>query len=260
LLLPSNFKKALRTSHRWQSTTAKTDGDDSVAGPLIRKQISMAKRKFQESLRTRNSTIPTSLRDSIVNDLELGYVPPVFHALVRGKPEVDKNALLRSTNAVSGNRPHETDKQSMFMGVGGKDLNSLVSDGESRELCCHDGMRIWHYVEIHADVAAHLVNEKAQMLGHGVEATKVTGLMGLDDFDRDATGGPFFLLTRPESRGVVASCFAFGATTAIIGSPGIGKSWNLLYALQQALLYDNATVLLHTDDSCELFLRRNEKI
>jgi hypothetical protein len=54
------------------------------------------------------------------------------------------------------------------------------------------------------------------------------------------------LVTRPQSRGVVANCFGAlkkASTLAITGSPGIGKSWTLLYALQQALLYDNASVI-----------------
>jgi hypothetical protein len=51
------------------------------------------------------------------------------------------------------------------------------------------------------------------------------------------------LITRPESRGVVNSCFDCPGTSVVMGSPGIGKSWNLLFALQQALLYDGANVI-----------------
>jgi hypothetical protein len=49
---------------------------------------------------------------------------------------------------------------------------------------------------------------------------------------------------------------------AITGMPGIGKSWTLLYALQQALLYDGANVLFffQKSDDVFLYLRRNNKI
>lgn len=47
-----------------------------------------------------------------------------------------------------------------------------------------------------------------------------------------------------------------------MGSPGIGKSWTLLYALQQALLYDGASVMLFLKKMGRafLFLRRGIQI
>jgi hypothetical protein len=53
------------------------------------------------------------------------------------------------------------------------------------------------------------------------------------------------LITRNLSRGIVADCFRRSkknSAYAIVGSPGIGKSWTLLYALQQSLLYKGACV------------------
>ncbi len=49
---------------------------------------------------------------------------------------------------------------------------------------------------------------------------------------------------------------------AITGSPGIGKSWTLFYALQQALLYDGARVLFffQKQNSASLYLRKNNKM
>jgi hypothetical protein len=46
--------------------------------------------------------------------------------------------------------------------------------------------------------------------------------------------GPFFFFF---------FCAKPGSVHAIVGSPGIGKSWSLIYALQQALLFKNACVL-----------------
>jgi hypothetical protein len=94
------------------------------------------------------------------------------------------------------------------------------------------------------------------MIGDDVEVTK--SLLSIFDVDEHTDEVPlvlpdtteayssYNLVTRPQSRGVVTNCFAAlkkASTFAITGSPGIGKSWTLLYALQQALLYDNATVI-----------------
>ena len=73
------------------------------------------------------------------------------------------------------------------------------------------------------------------------------------------------LMTRRLSRGVVADCFAKSEecrTYAMVGNPGIGKSWTLIYALQQALLYENACVMLcfQQDKMAIVCLRRNNKI
>jgi hypothetical protein len=54
------------------------------------------------------------------------------------------------------------------------------------------------------------------------------------------------MITRRLSRGVVSQCFGetkSKSTLAIVGNPGIGKSWTLIYALQQAMLYENVCVL-----------------
>ena len=66
--------------------------------------------------------------------------------------------------------------------------------------------------------------------------------------DRD---GGHKLITRRLSRG-----------DAITGNPGIGKSWTLIYALQQTLLYENACVLLcfQKDGTAIVCIRRNNKI
>jgi hypothetical protein len=73
------------------------------------------------------------------------------------------------------------------------------------------------------------------------------------------------LLTRRLSRGVMASCFRVitpRAVLAITGSPGIGKTWTLLYGLQQALLYKEAYVLFFKQKTGDAFfcVRRHSKI
>jgi hypothetical protein len=104
------------------------------------------------------------------------------------------------------------------------------------------------------------------MLGEGIECTELKSIpTKINAKDKSS-----ILFTRPESRGVVADVFHRfaveaddgGSVAAITGLPGIGKSWTLLYALQQALLYDGATVVFFFQkrDIALLYLRRKNKI
>jgi hypothetical protein len=85
-----------------------------------------------------------------------------------------------------------------------------------------------------------LVNTPAVMVGHDLEVTALPS-----EFPVDLLNGRN-LITRSLSRGVVADCFEHskpGSVHSIVGAPGIGKSWNLIYALQQALLFENVCVI-----------------
>jgi predicted NACHT family NTPase len=79
------------------------------------------------------------------------------------------------------------------------------------------------------------------MAGEDIEVTKLSNVFLVDQ------KSGVNLITRRLSRGVVADCFKLSESCsnyAIVGSPGIGKSWTLLYALQQALLSNNACVVI----------------
>jgi hypothetical protein len=82
------------------------------------------------------------------------------------------------------------------------------------------------------------------MLGEGIECTTLESIpTGVDPNDKSSE-----LLTRPESSGVVSDVFHRFANeandgewvVAVTGLTGIGKSWTLLYALQQLCIYDGA--------------------
>jgi hypothetical protein len=78
------------------------------------------------------------------------------------------------------------------------------------------------------------------MEGYDIEVTQLESAFHVD------TGSGRNLITRSLSRGVVASCFNSSKPSSnhsIVGNSGIGKSWTLVYALQQALLYENACVM-----------------
>jgi hypothetical protein len=95
------------------------------------------------------------------------------------------------------------------------------------------------------------------MAGEDIEVTTLVKLF-------PGIKGEKNLITRSMSRGVVADCFHLlqpDTTYAIVGNPGIGKSWTLLYALQQALLYENSLVLLFLKSKEAIVcIRRNHKI
>ena len=97
------------------------------------------------------------------------------------------------------------------------------------------------------------------MAGEDIEVTKLMIPIFVDQVNGKN------LITRRLSRGVVADCLALskkGSTYAISGSPGIGKSWNLIYTLQQALLYENVCVLFCSQKQriTIVCIRRNNKI
>jgi hypothetical protein len=117
----------------------------------------------------------------------------------------------------------------------------------------------WNFTKKYTQIVTDIVNAPADMVGEDIEVTKL-----VEPFAVDRKSG-YNLITRRLSRGVVADCFAkseFCSTYAIVGNPGIGKSWTLLYALQQALLYDNVCVLLcfQKDSNAIVCIRRNNQI
>ena len=99
----------------------------------------------------------------------------------------------------------------------------------------------WKFDQKHTKYITALVKDPSHMAGEDIEVTKLMHPISIDKLNGKN------LITRRLSRGVVADCLALskkGSTYAISGSPGIGKSWTLIYTLQQALLYENICVLL----------------
>jgi hypothetical protein len=213
----------------------------------------------------------------ILEDLKKGLVPPIFHALIRGRPcvafqtkaismpSIYTVTAAKIPDAILGRiglkKPNEIIDEfdvKIYLGAEGDNLDlAITKTGAPVPILTDSEESAWEYSHKYANDAARLVNEVALMKGHGVEATALTNLFKID---KAALGDTKYLLTRPESRGVVSSCFDFETTSAIVGSPGIGKSWNLLFALQQALLYDGAVVLLYVCKASASFLfmrRRN---
>jgi hypothetical protein len=223
-------------------------------------------------------TIRKSLFLEIIRELEMGLVPPIYHALIRGQPFVafrNNHYIMPSgSTVVAGSLPPEKaaslacygsaifleDGMGMDVGNRGRNLNHAVSEEGTPFALLADGVNsIWNYDQSAAVSAANLVNQRAKMIGLCLEATPLTDLFDIDKIKPNTTQ---FLVTRPESRGVVACCFARQDTSAIVGCPGIGKSWQLIYALQQALLYDGANVLLCVGKKKRsyLFLRRGNSV
>ena len=127
--------------------------------------------------------------------------------------------------------------------------NYEVEDSNSR----------WIFDVHYTSIVTTLVNTPSQMVGEDIEVTKL-----LDPFCFDRFNGNN-LITRRLSRGVVADCFErskAGSTYAIVGSLGIGKSWTLIYTLQQALLHENACVLFCFQGNSDAIvcIRRNNCI
>jgi hypothetical protein len=111
----------------------------------------------------------------------------------------------------------------------------------------------WEFDKETTNVVTDLVNSPAKMVVHDLELTELPSAFPVDMFNGKN------LITRRLSRGVVADCFEhskLGNVHAIVGSPGIGKSWSLIYALQQALLFENVCVMLESDLCLENGIQR----
>jgi hypothetical protein len=231
-----------------------------VAGPhepgsLIEKQKARASQLWKERCsegsldpsRFTKSIRVEELVKSVACDLKNGVVPPIFHSVVsKGKPLFSSTSHKLSPDPVRPGTVTKNAREPILTSLSNP-YDVLFSDKPSlanpRVL---DGSiplpGAWDFDEIATDGVAKLVNTKAIMLGADVESTE--GLKSV--LFQDPSAKTFSLLTRSQSRGVVANVFdssESGSSLGITGSPGIGKSWTLLYALQQALLYENAIVV-----------------
>jgi hypothetical protein len=187
----------------------------------------------------RSSTIDTTSLDNNTTrtivpygtqDTDASFVPPTAPTL---------------SSSASSKLSFETDYMTTFVDP----VTSLARDG------IYDPGYIldrWEYSpELTRDVV-HLINTPAEMIGEDVEVTPLSTNFGLDDTKSPIARGEddcgVNLITRRFSRGVVLDCFRNCTrptrTLAITGNPGIGKSYSLLFALQQALLFDRVCVML----------------
>jgi hypothetical protein len=245
----------------------------NLADKSIVDQIAMAK----EKLSAVSKNIPPELYHDIMDYLSSGHVPPSFHAVVMGQPcvafrgnENNSNTTKHQLQTEKASAGHDEEKFTLHeiksalpfdVGSQAFDLEGSINDDGSPQLRLRDlGNNIFEYNINATNVAVHLVNKKAIMCGHGVESTHLIGMLGIERGVGGATS--WNLVTHPQSRGAIATCFNTDSTSLMIGSPGIGKSWTLLYALQQALLYDNTNVLLFACkvEHAYLFRRKGNKL
>lgn len=242
-----------------------------TADPVAdQKRLALLKlQMFEESVAHSNAEGLDLARlvDPIRQDLLKGLVPPIFHALMSAKTR--KN--FPSAAPVTAAPPEEVVRPDHPFDMGPRGVNfklDKILDHGSVPSELEDESRdtLWKYDTQAAQAAAAIVNQKATMLGVGIEMTKVDFLFGVDEKGDKGSNRKDLLLTRIESRGVLAQCHSRleneANTAAVVGSPGIGKSWLILYALQQALLYEDATVILQasTRNQRYLLVRRKNKI
>jgi hypothetical protein len=221
--------------------------------------------------------------NKVLEQLKEGKVPPIYHTLIRepekrlflpntfvsnGKAESGSIKLSSEKVQVGSGRIHLTSlhylcsaTQRFFQAIGQRFLDLaeypdntwqqeefsyldvfFTKDGQVRlsvkDIYIREGY--WNFDEEISKIVTVLVNTPAKMVGHDLEVTELPAEFPVDLFHGRN------LITRSLSRGVVADCFENskpGSVYAIVGSPGIGKSWNLIYALQQALLFENSCVL-----------------
>lgn len=227
------------------------------ASNTIVEQIGRAMARWEEAYAKKY--FDKDIYDVVLEKLKVGEVLPIYHTLCH---DPMKRLFLPNTLVSEGN------EHSGYIEVSAKSVEAGIANPESKEstndavwdddyfsyLCAffdNNGQPIlsffdilikdyWKFDRKITNVVTHLVNSPAKMVGRDLEVTKLPSAFPLDLFSGKN------LITRSLSRGVVADCFENskpGSVYAIVGSPGIGKSWSLIYALQQGLLYENACVM-----------------
>ena len=216
------------------------------------------------------------LHDSMVSELHRGIVPPAFHALTAKESHYlfPVGTTVSINDANSGKIELSAEKVKMGTCIASQEkrigeistrqeksyLDAFFDKNGSANYEVEDSalMKSWKFDEDYTKTISDLVNAQAEMVGEDVEVTALTGNFPVIE-------GNTNLITRRLSRGVVSDCFGRSkpkSTYAIVGNPGIGKSWNLIYALQQALIYENVCVLFcfqKTGDAL-VCIRKNHKI
>lgn len=248
----------------------------------IESQLSRATFLLEFYKEEQDGRLSSSLYDELKTDLERGVVPPRYHALglpkaLFGKNDVHAQHVPSSPvqfQVGTVKEDSEFDLNFHAANVGELNLDCMIDHcaGPARILDSQEGdgregdapLAVWQFDSATSQFCVELLQARAVMLGSDLEATKVTAPRG--PIDIDPNNPSHTLLTRSQSRGVVKNILELigraemaeqGLMVAITGLPGIGKSWTLYYALQQILLYDNASVLFVAAEqqSASLILR-----
>lgn len=216
----------------------------------------------------------SSVSGALKSKLKEGCVHPLFHALLM-KKRLPSGTLSEQTAVFSAGqlqKDREIELTETEMDEYWREDTFLETNDTGTRLAAKVMIELgginearWDYHKGSAEFAAALLNNDAKMVGEGIEVTDLPFSPLVEQKTTETV-----LVTRPESRGAVASAFARvkkhkttnGLVTAITGPPGIGKSWTLLYVLQQALLYQDAGVIFFSQKQKKayLFIRRGTTI
>ena len=243
------------------------EDDNTFDSPsTISSQINCAKQQLNSIVKQLQETDETysskmAIIQEISSRLDDGRVPPIFHAFGMPGEWPGGKRLCFSLDPV---KPGDVRKKSiLYLDSDAENKAKVVGDDlKAVDRIKEEGCISWYFDDMATEWVVNLVNQDAQMRGSNVESTDVGCLLELI-YDSSEQ----MLLTRPQSRGVVATIFnriseaRAGTTTALTGLPGIGKSWTLLYVLQQALLYEGMFILFITGGKWfNLFHRRSGRL
>ena len=243
---------------------------------MILMQKERALEHWNNAVANNQSSKLCEIHDSMISELRHGMVPPAFHAFTAKESHYlfPVGTTVSINDAKSGIIELSSEKVTMGTCIASQEkrigeistrqeksyLDAFFDKNGSANYEVEDSalMKSWKFDEDYTKTISDLVNAQAEMVGEDVEVTALTG-------NFPGIKGNTNLITRRLSRGVVSDCFGRSksdSTYAIVGNPGIGKSWNLIYALQQALLYENACVLFcfQKDGKALVCIRKNHKI
>jgi hypothetical protein len=146
----------------------------------------------------------TLINTAIRPALAKGRVKPLFHALFLPTTFLENRLSLSGVTA--GCVDEERNLRFKFLG---NNLNEVVDEdtGRGAGIIFDDGLKNnWEFSCEEADFAVELVSTEAEMLGEGIECTKLKSIP-IEINSEDEFTNSYELLTRPESRGVVSNVF-----------------------------------------------------
>eukprot|EP00550_Attheya_septentrionalis_P006582 CAMPEP_0198289198 /NCGR_PEP_ID=MMETSP1449-20131203/7477_1 /TAXON_ID=420275 /ORGANISM="Attheya septentrionalis, Strain CCMP2084" /LENGTH=677 /DNA_ID=CAMNT_0043987495 /DNA_START=20 /DNA_END=2053 /DNA_ORIENTATION=- len=233
---------------------------ESTASAAVRQNQPLENQKTaaQEAFKSCKLEPTNAVFNSINAQLAVGCVLPEYHAYITGAPtNSTMDPPIPSSDVEAGGEPME---RVVNVIQDAEAMSELVVDGTPCLKFMEDHSMMWDYSKKASEAVVKLISTPSMMIGHGVEHTTIGNNFKIDNSKVGATN----LLSRPESRGIVGKALTgqVRGTCEMVGSPGIGKSWSLLYALQQGCLFDGANVCLFVSNHkiAYLILRRGNKM
>jgi hypothetical protein len=265
-----SMNRRLCLDHCYSKPTDEIEADavqrENDTNQLIETQKKLAIELWEQSFQLGN--FDETVYTQVLEQLKNGFVPPYFHTLCRkpkerlffprtkfDREEEDSGDALTKIELVTGTNPIYIELSTKPVQVGEATLKGEENRGRiplneeddsylsgffcsktenARDEVLDEAMPMtWTFNKQYTKIVTDLINTPSTMVGHNIEVTHLESPFYLDG---DSGNN---LISRSMSRGIVADCFSRSKKSsnhAIVGNPGIGKSWTHIYIATSAFI------------------------